>query len=105
MKLRDFENRFEATLQSHKLEYTMETTTETAVGITWVWKSYSIKPRCAFNGPLLVTLGKHTRPGGFNRRSRTGCSCFVVPPHGMGSKAVHGLTAVWRFIRIICLPL
>jgi len=105
MKLRDFEYRFEETLRANKLEFTVETTVETMVGITWTWKKISIKPRCNFDLPLTISLGKHTRPGGFHRRARTACSCFVVPPPGLGDKVVHGLTGVWRFIRLMCLPL
>ena len=107
MRLRDFEYRFEETLKANKLEFTIKTTTEAVIGITWTWKTYSIKPRSSFDLPLLVTLCKCYREGSAyaRRRARTSCSCFVVPPHGLGDKAVHGLNAVWRFIRLMCLPL
>lgn len=110
MKERDFESRFEESLKLSKLQYSVEIRVDEAQPICtqWTWKNFKIQARCSdFEGPLLVTLSKHHRSAGFNRRARVGYSCFVVPPRcwSRAKKAQPGLRAVWRYIRLHCLPL
>lgn len=114
MRLRDFESRFEETLKLNKLQYTVSVREEpcVALGECWTWKEFTIQARTPqWDGPLLVNLGKHHRDGRSYRRGKTSCTCFVVEPVTYFSGArkcpgiKHGLVAVWRNIRIHCLPL
>lgn len=112
MRLKDFENRFEATLQAHKVIYCVEERVENCapLGDCWTWKEFKIQARQPkWEGPLLVSLGKHHRSSRSYRRAKTSCTCFVVEPfisHRRSRNPVkHGLRNVWSYIRIHCLPL
>ncbi len=111
MKLRDFECRFEESLKFNNLTYTVTVTEEPnpALGDCWTWKKFDIQARHPdMHSTLLVTLGKHHRPGRPGRRGKTACTCFVVEPityFSGGAGVKHGLKAVWRYIRLHCLPL
>lgn len=108
MKVNDYNARFEATLKSNNLVYTVSEKSETMVGITISHKNFVIQPRQAWDTSLLVTLTKIQRPVSFNRLGKTTASCFVVNPDWANKRRARitkGLRGIWSIIRIQCLPL
>lgn len=106
MTARDFDNRFEDTLRSNKLEFTVEATHEPgAAGISWDYKKIRIKPRASFDPELLVTLIRTNRPVRYRAIGRRSHKCFVVETRGSKSRVQWGLRNVWLEIKIRCLPL
>ena len=109
MKAIDFNNRFEATLKSHNLTYTVEQEVKDIpeLKLKFEYKTFKINTRQPnLEGPVRVTLIKNTRGVRLGRLHRSSCSCFVVKSvFGQRMSTERGLRAVWCWIHVMCMPL
>lgn len=106
MNARDYNGRFERTLAANKLEFTVTIESSECAGIKIEHKNYRIKPRCSFDGDVLVHLTRVTRPTRLNRVARSSHKIFAVSSYASKkARVVRGMRNVWLEIKIACLPL